>query len=334
MKKEIVSVVIPCYNEETVIDRSVKSVYDQSTDFQIELIIVDDGSTDHSKERIMEWIPLFEKKSHILKYVYQKNQGLGGAINTGLKYVSGKYLTLLDADDCFLSGSIIKRTAFLEENPDYVGVRTNGWQYKDGEKKLFVIDEKEKLDTNLFDGLIGGSATNWAGSYMIRTDKLFDFYPDREIYPSRFGQNMQLLLPVSYKSKFGFIDEPLMIYYLQSNSLSQAVTVEEQLKKDDRNFYGYYDIYLHMLDLIIHDNIEHAYYLNIITSWKHRHELRKAMLNGSVEIAAEYFKLYEATGRMSLNEKIEYYAEVCPVKAVYLKICRRIGMICKRTRGK
>ena len=60
---------------------------------------------------------------------------------------------------------------------------------------------------------------------------------------------MQLLLPVSYKNKFGFIDEPLMIYYLQSNSLSQAVTVEEQLKKDDRNFYGYYDIYMNMLKL-------------------------------------------------------------------------------------
>lgn len=332
MEKEIVSVVIPCYNGEEVIERSLKSVYEQVTDFQIELITVDDGSTDKSKEKILKWIPLFQKKNYVLKYVYQKNQGLGGAINTGLKYVTGKYLTLLDADDIFLPDSINRRVVFLEEHPDFVGVRTNGWQEQEGKKRLFVTEENEKTDTNLFDGLIGGNATNWAGSYMIRTDKLFEFYPEREIYPSRFGQNMQLLLPVSYKNKFGFIDEPLMIYYLQSSSLSQAATEEAQLKKDDVNFYGYYDIYLHMLDTVVQNQEDHAYYLNIITSWKYRHELKKAMQSGEVKKAGEYFKLYKATGRMTLNEKIDYYSEMRPIKAICLKVYRRIDMVLKGTR--
>lgn len=332
MEKKIVSVIIPCYNGGSVIDRSVKSVYDQFTDLRIELIIVDDGSTDKSKERILEWIPLFERKQHLLKYVYQENKGLGGAINTGLKYVTGKYLTLLDADDCFLPDSINKRAVFLEKNPDFVGVRTNGWYDRDGERRLFAENINEKMNTNLFDGLIGGSATNWAGSYMIRTDKLFDFYPDREIYPSRFGQNMQLLLPLSYKNKFGFIDEPLMIYYLQSNSLSQAVTVEKQIKKDDRNFYGYYDIYVHMLEKILHDEGEYAYYFNIVSSWKYRHELNKAMLNGNSKEAAEYFRLYEDTGRITLNEKIDYYSKTSPIRAICLKINRRISMVLKGTK--
>ena len=329
MEKEIVSVIIPCYNGDSVIDRSIKSVYDQSIDFRIELIIVDDGSTDKSKDRILEWVSLFEKKQHLLKYVYQENKGLGGAINTGLKHVTGKYLTLLDADDCFLPDSINKRVVFLEKNPDFVGVRTKGWYDKDGERRLFVENIKEKMNTNLFDGLIGGSATNWAGSYMIRTDKLFDFYPDREIYPSRFGQNMQLLLPVSYKNKFGFIDEPLMIYYLQSNSLSQAVTVEEQLKKDDRNFYGYYDIYMHMLKKILRDEEEYEFYSNIVNSWKYRHELNKSMLSGNRKEATEYFRLYENTGRITLNEKIDYYSKINPIRAIWLKVYRRMGMVLK-----
>ena len=175
MEKEIVSVIIPCYNGDSVIDRSVKSVYEQFTDLRNELIIVDDGSTDKSKDKILEWVPLFERKQHLLKYVYQENKGLGGAINTGLKHVTGKYLTLLDADDCFLPDSINKRVVFFEKNPDFVGVRTNGWYDKDGERRLFVENIKEKMNTNLFDGLIGGSATNWAGSYMIRTEKVFDF---------------------------------------------------------------------------------------------------------------------------------------------------------------
>ena len=229
--QKMVSVIIPCYNGENVINRSIKSVYNQECDCRVELVVVDDGSTDRSKKKIDIWKDRFEKKGFILKYVFQENLGPGGAINKGLKYITGEYLTLLDADDCFLEGSIKKRVEFLEANPDYVGVRTNGWQDKHGVRKLFVTDDKEKKDTNLFDGLIGGKATNWSGSYMVRTKDLFDFYPTREIYPSRFGQHMQILLPLAYKKKFGFIDETLMIYFLQDISHSQAATQEEQQKK-------------------------------------------------------------------------------------------------------
>lgn len=134
MVRKSVSVIIPCYNGEKVINRSIESVYMQAGEFVIELIVVDDGSTDKSKEQIDIWIPKFKKKGYKLKYIYQKNQGAGGAINKGLKYVTGEYLTLLDADDCFLQNSIKKRAEFLEENLEYVGVRTNGWQDKHGEK--------------------------------------------------------------------------------------------------------------------------------------------------------------------------------------------------------
>lgn len=325
--QKTVSVIIPCYNGENVIDRSIESVYIQECDYIIELVVVDDGSTDESKRRIHSWKSSFKSKGYILKYVYQENLGLGGAINTGLKYVTGEYLTLLDADDCFLEGSIKKRADFLEANPDYVGVRTNGWQDKHGERKLFVTNSEEKKNTNLFDGLIGGNAMNWAGSYMVRTSNLFAFYPSREIYPSRFGQNMQILLPLSYKNKFGFIDEPLMIYFLQDNSHSQAVTPEEQLKKNDVNFYGYQDIYLYMLDLVVKNKEEHKYYLNIIKSWQYKHELQKAILQGEKKKMRSFFDMYKATGRMTLNEEIEFCMKMNLAKAILLKIYRRVKML-------
>ena len=123
-----------------------------------------------------------------------------------------------------------------------------------------------------------------------------------------------------------------MIYYLQSNSLSQAVTVEEQLKKDDRNFYGYFDIYMHMLEKILSDEEDYAFYFNIVNSWKYRHELNKSMLSGNRKEAAEYFRLYEDTGRITLNEKIDYYSKTSPIRAIWLKIYRRIGMVLKGTR--
>lgn len=329
-----VSVIVPCYNNEITIDRCINSIYSQDGDFVIELIVVNDGSTDLSNKRILDWAPLFSKKGYELKYIEQENQGPGGAINTGLKFVSGKYLTLLDADDCFLQNSIQKRVEYLERHPDFVGVRTNGWQDKQGERKLFDLDPERTFNTNLFDGLIGGRATNWAGSYMIRTEILFGFYPTREIYASRFGQHMQLLLPVAYKNKFGYIDEPLMIYFLQENSHSQASKPDEQLRKNDRNFYGYYDIYTHMINEVVKDKDERNYYMNIIMSWKYKHEFNKALMCGDTDVAEKYFKEYEATGRMTLNEKIEYYSKVRPVKAICLKVRRRIGMMFKSMRGK
>ncbi len=322
-----VSVIIPCFNGENVIDRSIRSVYEQNCELRIELIVIDDGSIDLSAKKIEKWIPLFEEKGNVLKYIYQKNEGVGAAVNVGLKYVTGEYLTLLDADDSFLPGSLQRRITFLEEHSDFVGVRSNGWQDRHGKRKLFVVDELEKKQTNLFDGLIGGNFTNWAGSYMLRTNVLFEFYPQREIFPSRFGQNMQLLLPVSYKNKFGFIDEPLMIYYMQNNSHSQAETLEEQVKKNDRNFYGYYNIYMHMIDIIIKDKKEYEYYVNIILSWKYRHELNKAQMEHDKKKMKKYFKMYRDTGRLTLNEKIEYYAEIFPLRAILLKLYRRLSMM-------
>ncbi len=327
-----ISVIVPCFNSECTIDRCIDSIYSQEGDFQIELIVVNDGSTDLSGERIRNWISLFKDKGYELKYIEQGNQGPGGAINQGLKYVSGKYLSLLDADDCFLQDSIKKRVSYLEEHSEYVGVRTNGWQDKQGERKLFDLDPERTTNENLFDGLIGGKATNWAGSYMIRTKALFEFYPTREIYASRFGQHMQLLLPVAYKKRFGYIDEPLMVYFLQDNSHSQASTVDGQLKKDDCNFYGYYDIYTHVVDEIVMDKDERDIYLNIIESWKYKHELNKAMQYGDKVTARKYFRLYKDTGRMTLNEKIDYYSKTSPIRAIWLKVYRRIGMILKGTR--
>ena len=188
-----VSVIIPCYNGEKLIDTSLSSVLEQ-TYSNIEVIVVDDGSTDNSKAAIEKWIDKYSEKGYILKYVYQENRGPGGAVDTGLKHITGEYLTLLDADDRFLSESVEKRAEFLDNNPEYVGVRSNGWYVRESGRRLFICEDEEKQITDMFSALSFGKTNNWAGTYMIRTDAIFKVYPDRSIYPSRFGQNFQLLL--------------------------------------------------------------------------------------------------------------------------------------------
>lgn len=325
-----ISVIIPCYNGERYIDRSIVSVYNQEYE-DIELIVVDDGSTDGSKNKICAWVSLFEKKNWRLRYVYQENLGPGSAINTGLKYVTGEYLTLLDADDYFLPGSFEKRAQFLDENPDYSGVRSNGWASKGKEKKLFVESESEKKETNLFRALFFSATNNWAGTYMVRTDILFAFYPERNIYPSRFGQNMQIILPVAYKRKFGFIDEPLMVYVIHEDSHSRAASAEEQWEKDDRNFYGYLDIYRHMIASVIEDKAEREAYENRVDYWLHRHECERAMRCRDKVGLSRSFKALADTGYMTLNDKIAYYAVLNPARSIAYRVVRRVKIL--RTGG-
>jgi glycosyltransferase involved in cell wall biosynthesis len=85
-----VSVVIPCYNQGHFLAEAIESVRNQ-TYRQFEIIVVDDGSTDNSA--------LTARKYGDLRYIWQTNQGLAAARNTGLRESKGEYLVFLDADD-------------------------------------------------------------------------------------------------------------------------------------------------------------------------------------------------------------------------------------------
>ena len=69
MAQPLISVIVPCYNGERFIDQSIESVYLQDYT-PIELIVVDDGSTDRSAERIQAWKERFAQKGDTLKYLY------------------------------------------------------------------------------------------------------------------------------------------------------------------------------------------------------------------------------------------------------------------------
>ena len=94
----MVSVVTPCYNGEATIGRLLDSVLAQ-TYTNIELIVVNDGSTDGTEDAIREYEPTLRHELAGFTYVQQDNAGLGGAIQAGLRRVTGDYLCWPDADD-------------------------------------------------------------------------------------------------------------------------------------------------------------------------------------------------------------------------------------------
>jgi len=92
-----VSVIIPVYNVEPYLERCVKSVVGQTYQ-ELEIILVDDGSKDGSGKLCDK---LADSDSRI-KVVHQKNQGLSGARNTGIRQATGEYVVFLDSDDEWL----------------------------------------------------------------------------------------------------------------------------------------------------------------------------------------------------------------------------------------
>lgn len=119
----MVSIIIVVYNGEKFIEQAIESVFNQ-TYKDIELIIVDDGSTDGTRDII--------KSYQNIKYIYEENRGQAVARNLGIEHSKGEYIAFLDADDLYVSDKIEKQVEVLEKNKDIDVV------YND----LKVVDEK------------------------------------------------------------------------------------------------------------------------------------------------------------------------------------------------
>jgi len=108
--KPQVSVIIPTYNRGWVIKEAIDSVLAQDyTEF--ELIVVDDGSTDHTSD-------VLDSYRNDIKVLSQKNKGVSAARNRGIAEASGKFIAFLDSDDLWLSQKLSVQIEFFNQTPD------------------------------------------------------------------------------------------------------------------------------------------------------------------------------------------------------------------------
>lgn len=94
LNENIVSLLIPCYNGEQFVERCLINVLEQEYAQYIELILVNDGSTDKTEEIIFQLQKRLDNELWRFCYIKQENQGVGSAMNAALKEVSGEYLTV------------------------------------------------------------------------------------------------------------------------------------------------------------------------------------------------------------------------------------------------
>lgn len=225
----LVTVLTPAYNAEPYIGRLLKSIVSQSYS-SIEMIIIDDGSADGTKEVIESFRTDFEKKSYDLYYLYQNNQGQSTAINRGLKFVRGEFLVWPDADDWYAFGdSIQKMVNVLSKSTDDVGALRCGYQrIKEDDFSVLKVDfpRQNYAALSLFDDVIKRKKNVWIepGGWMVKTTFLDDLIPRRDIYSSKnTGQNYQILLPYLFSKKCVAIEEPLFCYLVRKNSHSRGM---------------------------------------------------------------------------------------------------------------
>lgn len=231
VQNPLVSLIIPCYNGEDFINRCLDSVLNQSYSY-IQFILIDDGSTDNTVVIIEAREEELHEKLEEFIFIRQENGGAASAVNTALKYVKGKYIAWADSDDVLQNDNILKKVDFLRENEECALVACNARELDmiTGREIRKLLFHEKIQNSDLFMTLIFGEVPCYPGVFMVRTQALFSILTKREIYyHPEVGQNWQLLLPVAYKNKCGFIDEVLYDYYVRTDSHSHNQNYENQV---------------------------------------------------------------------------------------------------------
>lgn len=214
-----VSVIIPCYNREDFICETINSVLNQTWP-NIELIVVDDGCTDGSRT-ILE---SYGGRLTVLEHSGRVNRGQSAAINLGLHYCSGDYLAILDSDDLFAPDKIEKQVSFLEKNPEFGLVYSNG-MYIDGSG-----NEIGRMHYGTHQPPSGPEQVLEDCTYNVPSNSLFR----RSVFEKvgfldetlRSAQDHDYGIRIAEVTRIGYIDECLWKYRRHGGSISNNRTLE------------------------------------------------------------------------------------------------------------
>lgn len=181
MYDELISVVLPIFNVEKYLERCIESVINQ-TYSNIEIILVDDGSTDNSGKICDE----YQKKDQRIKVIHKKNGGLSEARNTGTKNAIGKYITYIDSDDYVKNDYVEYLYNLVKKYNTKVALCTHTVVFENGKKIVYgdgenseLLDSYNCIKRMLYNDVIDTSA--WAKLYDIKLAKKI-LYPEGKIF--------------------------------------------------------------------------------------------------------------------------------------------------------
>lgn len=217
-KNPKVSVVIPAYNAVRFVNATIDSVLSQTLQ-DFEILAVDDGSTDNTKE-------ILETYGDKIRYLPKKNGGVSSARNFGIENAKGKYIAFLDADDVWMPEKLEKQVSLMETNEE-LGLCYAATQKVDEELNYLSSipanayeDYTESLLLNL--NIVAGSCS----SAMVRREIL----AQTDGFDSRFTTyaDWEFWLRLSLLTKFAPINEELVKYRIVKGSMSSKPEVSKK----------------------------------------------------------------------------------------------------------
>ncbi len=217
----LVSIIIPVFNAEKYLKKCIESVINQTYQ-NIEVILIDDGSTDNSPLIYRE----YARKDNRLKINRQKNLGVSAARNNGIRRATGEYIIFIDADDWIEVNMIELMCDKLKKNKE-IDICICGYkEFYEEKNESIKISLKNKIsDKNFVDLILNGN--NLIKGYLF--NKMFRKIKIKKFFNENIAIKEDLIFLLSNfneKTKYYILYEPLYNYRINSNSAlhSKAIT--------------------------------------------------------------------------------------------------------------
>lgn len=214
-----VSVIIPCYNAERYIAAALRSVLSQEWP-ELEVIVVDDGSTDQSATIIDEYFP-------VVTLLRQQNAGVAAARNRGIAHASGEWIAFIDADDYWLPGKLIDQWRHLRKLPD-CRMSYTAWHVWPSDADVPDAALLSDLATRESHGASGWiyphlliDCVVWTSTVLMHRSLFDEVGPfDSDL---RIGEDWDLWLRVSRKTQIMRLPRPLALYRSHPISITRRL---------------------------------------------------------------------------------------------------------------
>ena len=341
MKEGLISIIIPMYNEEKNISNCIESIINQTYN-NIEIILVNDGSTDNTKQICEK----YSKKDKRIILINKINEGVSIARNIGIQKANGEYITFIDSDDTLeLDAYETCIKEMKKENADIVCFNYRRMNIETNFKKRYGIKEKkEYIFPEILEDYLSNDQYNKIGEANWNKIFKYEIIKNIEFRKIKIGEDF-IFNYEAFKNAKKIINIPEILYNYTINSnsvtsesfnkeklLEYIYSRKEILKDIKENYKQYYnnafvalcDTYYYSIEKIAYEtNLKREKdFLEVIEEYK------------KLKQKEEYKKLYEGSIRnQKINYKIKNYKKIirknkikAPIKRIvpkFLKNCKK-----------
>lgn len=264
--EEKVTVIIPTYNRMGTIAESVQSVLDQ-TYSNLELLIVDDGSTDGTESVIKEFT------DNRINYVrMDKNGGVANARNVGVSLAKTDWIAFQDSDDIWHKDKLEKQMTYAKEHPEYALIYSKyRLIYPDGEESVVPAYPNEVMEGDIFKPLLERNVIG-APTVLVKRETFMDIGGFDTAFHAL--EDWDFVIRFAKQYRIGFIDEMLMDARMLNGGVSS-------------NIANYYEARCRMLRLYKDDMLREGVFNSVVTNI-----LEKAQRRGILDTVQKMMQLY------------------------------------------